>query len=153
MLRQRAICAATTICTLLLLGGCADAGTATTASPVPPGNRATARAPAQPCTPAARTVCITPSAAGHTVTLPVRSAVDVDLRRPGSVWSGLSEVGPHLLRPDGAVRYDAGAISASYEAVAPGRTALRAIERPRCAPTRACPQFIVLWQVAIRVRR
>jgi hypothetical protein len=69
------------------------------------------------------------------------------------VWSGLSEIGTDLLRRIGALRYDAGAISASYEAVGPGRTALRAFERPRCTPTRACPQFILLWQVNIDVRR
>jgi hypothetical protein len=150
MLHHRAAATATSVVgVLLLLGACAGTGSGTAASPARP---ASSYGAALACTPAARTVCIAPSADGQTVTLTVGWTVDVDLRASNSVWSGLSEVGADLLHRIGALRHDAGAVSASYRAVEPGRTALRAFERPRCTPTRACPQFILLWQVNIRVR-
>jgi hypothetical protein len=67
-------------------------------------------------------------------------------------WSGLRQVGPALLHRHGAVRHRAGGLAASYTAVKTGRTTLRASGAPRCAPGKACPQFILVWQVRLVVR-
>jgi hypothetical protein len=148
--RRRALGAATSVAgVLLLLGACAGSGHGSTPSPAAP---ARSDAPASACAAPTHTVCLTPSSGGKTVTLTVGWTLDVDLHAPNSVWSGLSQVGADLLQRTPAAANEDGAISASYRAVKPGQTTLRAFERPRCAPTRACPQFILLWQAHIRVR-
>jgi hypothetical protein len=96
-------------------------------------------------------VCVTRSADGHTVTLGVGWTLGVDLHAPNSAWSGPSELGARLLRQIGGVRRDGGTVEVTYKTIAPGRTDLRAFERPVCPPARACPQFILLWEVHIRV--
>ena len=150
MHHHRAISAAATIGVVLLLGGCAT-GRAT-ASSGPQTSLSTKALPARVCVPGAHTVCLTPASSGKTVTLTIGATVDVALRTASGSWSGLSQVGPRLLRENGSTRAGAGTIEASYRAVKTGRTALRAFERPVCPPMRVCPQFILLWQVNIRVR-
>jgi hypothetical protein len=83
----------------------------------------------------------------------IGAIVDVRLNGAHSSWSALSEVGPRLLAPVGTGRHAAGTIEVSYRAIESGRTTLRAFERPLCQPGRPCPQFILLWQVDLRVKR
>jgi len=138
---------------LLLLSGCGTVAARTTAPSAPrrvrPAHAVTARA----CASAVHTVCLTAASSGQTITLSEGTVVNVELRSAASSWRGLSEVGPQLLHQFDSGRHGAGAVEASYTAIEPGHTELRAFERPICRPTRACPQFILLWQVAIRVRR
>jgi hypothetical protein len=150
MRHHRAISAAGTVGVVLLLGGCAAGGA--TASSSQQASLSAKALPARTCAPSAHTACLTPATGGKTVTLTIGATVDVALRATSSSWSGLSEVGPRLLRENGSTRAGPGAIEASYRAVETGHTALRAFERPVCPPMRACPQFILLWQVNIRVR-
>ncbi|HYB24922.1 MAG TPA: hypothetical protein VED41_14055 [Solirubrobacteraceae bacterium] len=96
-------------------------------------------------------MCITRGDDGRTVTVGVGWTVDLDLRAQGLRWSVPAEVGPHLLRQLGAVGRAGGGVQIDYTAVAAGHTTLRATERPVCQTGRACPQFIVLWQVRIHV--
>jgi hypothetical protein len=103
------------------------------------------------CRPGAHTVCLTHSSGGRTVQIGVGWTVGVDLQSPSGVWSGPTQAGAHLLRQLGGVRHDGRGIEVSYRALAPGRTVLRAFERPVCPPMRACPQYILVWQVTIRV--
>lgn len=151
MRHHRAISAAGTVGFVLLFGGCAAGGA--TASSSQQASLSARALPARTCVPSAHTVCVTPASSGKTVTLTIGAAMDVALRAASNSWSGLSQVGPRLLRPISSTRVGAGTIEASYRAVEPGHTALRAFERPVCPPMRACPQFILLWQVNIRVRR
>ncbi|HXN39654.1 MAG TPA: hypothetical protein VN892_16590 [Solirubrobacteraceae bacterium] len=150
MRHHRAISAAATVGVLLLLIGCATGGA--TASSGPQASLSAKALPARVCVPGAHIVCLTPASSGKTVTLTIGTTVDVSLRAASSSWSGLSQVGPRLLRPIGSTRAGAGTIEESYRAVETGHTALRAFERPVCPPMRACPQFILVWQVNIHVR-
>ena len=103
------------------------------------------------CTTSARSVCVTPSANGHSVTVGVGWTIGLDLHAPNSVWSAPSEFGARLLRQIRGVRLDGGAAEVAYRAVAPGRTELRASERPVCPPAHMCPQYILVWGVHIIV--
>lgn len=96
-------------------------------------------------------VCVTRGDGGHVITVKVGWTIGVDLHAPGSDWSAPVELGARVLRRTGAITRHAGAVEVAYNAVAPGATNLRATERPVCAPGRACPQFIVLWDVHVRV--
>jgi hypothetical protein len=78
--------------------------------------------------------------------------VEVDLSTPDGTWSGPVEAAPRLLRQIGEVRR-AGGASVAYRSASPGRTELRAFERPLCGPARACPQYILAWQLHIRVSK
>ena len=123
------------------------------------GSLGSARAPeggppasaAAACKSSGRTVCITSSANGHEVEVKVGWTLAVDLHAPGMLWSDPVELGARLLREIGPVRRNGGAVEVRYRTVAPGRTDLRAFERPVCRPRRVCPQFIVVWEVHLRV--
>ncbi len=104
-----------------------------------------------PCRAGAHSVCLTRSSGDRTIHVGVGWAVGVELRTPSGVWSVPVQAGAHLLRQLGSVRRNGGGVAVSYRALAPGRTALRAFERPVCPPMRACPQYILLWQVELRV--
>jgi hypothetical protein len=135
----------------MVLGGCgetvAHSGLSSAQAPdSPPSASASAV-----CTTGARSVCVTRSANGHTVAVGVGWTVGIDLHAPNSVWSGPSELGARLLRQIGGVRRDGGAVEVAYRAAAPGRTELRAFERPVCPPARMCPQYVLVWEVHIRV--
>jgi hypothetical protein len=79
--------------------------------------------------------------------------VEVALSTPNGTWSGPVEAGPRLLLQLGEVRRAGGGASVAYRSASPGRTALRAFERPLCGPARACPQYILAWQLHIRVSK
>jgi hypothetical protein len=104
------------------------------------------------CPPHDRGICVDRADGGRTVPVRVGQAVTVALSGATLRWSGLRQVGPALLHRNGAVRRRAGGLAASYTAVQAGRTTLRASGAPKCAPTKACPQFIVVWQVHLIVR-
>ncbi len=135
----------------MLLSACGGTVAENRLSSTPPGDSVPSASASAACTTGARSVCVTPSANGHTVTLGVGWTVTLDLHAPNSAWSDPSELGARLLRQIGAVRRDGGTVEVTYRAVAPGRTGLRALERPVCPPTRACPQFILVWEVHVRV--
>lgn len=158
----------------LLLAGCASALSAcggssaqATLASAPPGAREgvtsgasggahggpSAASSAVTCRNAARSVCITRGENGRTVTVGIGWTVGVQLRAQGFVWSAPTQLSPRVLRQAGSVVRANGGVQVDYTAVAAGRTTLQATERPRCAPGRACPQFIVLWQVHVRVNR
>lgn len=96
-------------------------------------------------------MCVTSDDDGHTVTVAVGWTVGVDLRTPNSLWSVPSQSHARVLRQIGALRRSGGAVQVAYKAVAPGRTELRALERPACRPGQMCPQFILLWRLYVRV--
>jgi hypothetical protein len=96
-------------------------------------------------------VCLGRADGGHRVRVRLGQVVTVSLRGAGLEWSGLREVGPRLLRARGSASHHAGAVVVTYAVVAKGRTELRAHGAPHCAAGRACPQFILLWQVQITV--
>ena len=61
--------------------------------------------------------------------------------------------GGRALRQLGPVHRSDGAASVAYRAVRVGSVQLRAFERPRCLARTACPQFVVLWTLRVRVTR
>ncbi len=79
----------------------------------------------------------------------VGQTVTVELGGSNLRWSGLRQVGPDLLRQRGTTVAHGGTLTASYVAKGVGRTGLRASGSPQCARGKACPQFIVLWQVQV----
>jgi hypothetical protein len=110
-----------------------------------------ATATSRGCRPSGHVVCLARADGGHRVR--VRLGQEVEVRLGGSAlrWSSVREVGPRLLRVAGAVGRRGGTVTANYAVVAKGRTELRASGAPQCKPGRACPQFIVLWQVRVVV--
>jgi hypothetical protein len=98
-------------------------------------------------------VRVTSSANGRTVTLAVGCGLEVDLSSENGIWSGPVEAGPRLLRQLGIPRQAGGSVGVAYRAVRRGKTELRAFERPLCRPAHACPQFILQWQLHVRVVR
>jgi len=122
-----------------LLGGPLGAlGLAGGAEPAVPG-----------CDPGPHVVCIGRTDGGHSVHVHVGQTVTVGLAGSGLRWSGLHQVGRHLLRARRAAVVRGGTLTASYVATTTGRTELRASGAPNCPSGQACPQFILLWQVRI----
>jgi hypothetical protein len=117
----------------------------------PAGSNPPSGSAAGACRARARSVCVTAPANGRTVAVGVGWVVEVDLYAPNSTWSDPVALAPRLLRQSGEVRRVDGGVSVAYRAIAPGKTELRAFERPLCRPARACPQFILVWLVHIRV--
>jgi hypothetical protein len=111
---------------------------------------ATVGAAAGGCPPHGRAVCLDRADSGHTVHVRVGQTVMVALNGSTLKWSGLRQVGPTVLRFKNAVSH-AGGLTASYAAAKSGRTELRASGAPKCSPGKACPQFIVVWQVRVVV--
>jgi hypothetical protein len=107
--------------------------------------------PAGDCPPHGRVVCIDRADGGHSVHVRVGQTLMVVLNGSTLRWSGLRQVGPLLLRAKGAVSHRGGGLTASYTAAKAGRTALRADGAPKCSPGKACPQFLLLWQVRVVV--
>jgi hypothetical protein len=106
--------------------------------------------PAVPgCRPGPHVVCLGRTDGGHSVHVVQGQTVTVGLAGSGLRWSGLHQVGPHLLRQRGLTVVRGGTLMASYVATKAGRTALRASGAPNCPPGQACPQFILLWQVRV----
>jgi hypothetical protein len=110
--------------------------------------------PAVPgCRSTRHVVCIGRNDGGHRVDVERGQTVKVGLGGSGLRWSGLHQIGPHLLRQRGVTVSRRGELTASYVATTVGRTGLRASGAPNCAPGQACPQFILLWQVRITIVR
>jgi hypothetical protein len=143
--------AALALSAAMLLGACGGSVAGGTLSSAPPPESVPAASASTACMRGARAVCITASANGQTVVVGVGWRVGVDLQGSERAWSAPVEGGADLLRQVAGVRRDGGAVQVAYTAVAPGRTDLRATERPLCRPGRMCPQFILLWQVHIQV--
>jgi len=112
---------------------------------------AAASAPSS-CPGRGQAVCVDRADGGRTVHLRVGQRVQVVLSGATLQWSGPRLVGPHLLRLRGRATDGAGTLRASYVAVGAGRTTLEASGAPKCSPGKACPQFILLWQVRVVVR-
>jgi len=104
------------------------------------------------CSSTRHLVCVDRADGGHRVDVRVGQMVRVELGGSGLEWNDLHEVGPRLLRSDGAPRLRAGGITASYLAARAGRTALQASGAPKCSPGQACPQFLLLWRVQVVVQ-
>jgi hypothetical protein len=143
---------------MVLLGACgapageqtrppAGAGSPTGGSGRPSGSSQGA------CKARPRSVCVTASANERTIALGVGWTVEVVLSTPNGIWSGPVEQGPRLLRQLGEVRRAGGSASVAYRSASPGRTELRAFERPLCRPGRVCPQYILVWRLHIRVSK
>jgi hypothetical protein len=94
-------------------------------------------------------VCLDRADGGHRVPVARGATVTVELAGSGLRWSDLREVGPALLHRTGSVVSRSGGLVASYRATSSGRTELEASGAPRCAPRRACPQFLLLWEVQV----
>jgi hypothetical protein len=94
--------------------------------------------------------CVDRTDGGRTVHLGVGHVLQVRLGGTALRWSGLHQVGPHILR-SGRIEHRNSGVTASYTAVNAGHTTLRAGGAPTCAPGHACPQFILLWQVRVVV--
>ncbi len=107
--------------------------------------------PVGDCPPHGRVVCVDRADGGHSVHVRVGQTLMVVLNGSTLRWSGLRQVGPVLLRSKGAVSHRGGGLTASYTAAKAGRTALRAGGAPKCSPGKACPQFLLLWQVRVVV--
>jgi hypothetical protein len=103
------------------------------------------------CHPGRHVVCIGRGDGGHTVHVELGQTVTVGLGGSALRWSGLHELGPHLLSQRGTTVARKGGLTASFLAAKVGRTGLQASGAPTCARGKACPQFIVLWQVRIVV--
>ena len=108
-------------------------------------------APVGDCPSHGRVVCVDRGDGGRSVHVQIGRTLMVVLNGSTLRWSGLREVGPVLLRPKGAVSHRGGGLTASYVAAKAGRTTLRAGGAPQCAPGKACPQFLLLWQVRVVV--
>ena len=82
----------------------------------------------------------------------VGATFTLELRAPRRSFSEPRESGAKVLELIAASR-SGSAAEAYYRALAPGRVVLRSVERPVCRPGRACPLFLVLWEVTVLVRR
>ena len=103
------------------------------------------------CPTHAQVACVDRGDGGRTVHVRGGHILRVVLGGATLRWSGLHQVGPALLRRSGRIVSRDGGIMASYRAVKAGHTTLRAGGAPLCAPGRACPQFVLLWQVRVVV--
>ncbi len=158
----------------LLAGGCGQAHGSASASKGPSGaSSASSSAPApdggatgtgaggapvahsgaNACAPHAHTLCITVADEGRTITVHVGASFTLELRAAGRSFSEPTQSGAKALQTLARSRSGAAA-EAYYRALAPGTAVLRSAERPLCrrGPV-ACPLYIVLWQVRVRVVR
>jgi hypothetical protein len=160
----RALFTAAVLSAMVLLGACgasageqkrppARAGSPSGGSGRTFGSGRTSGSSQGACEARPRSVCVTASANGRTVALGVGWTVEVVLSTPNGIWSGPVELGSRLLRQLGEVRRVGGGASVAYRTSSPGQTELRAFERPPCRPGRVCPQYILVWELHIRVSR
>jgi hypothetical protein len=159
MNQARSNLAASLLLALALLAGCGSSATATRPATVPPAN--TQRSGSHPhagsagaaCRSRGRSVCATAASNGHTVSVGVGWTIEVVLRGSSGIWSAPVETGQRLLSQLGGARREGGGVSVAYRTVGAGKTGLRAFARPLCRPRRVCPQFILTWQLHVRVSR
>lgn len=131
----------------------APGATGTTATSTTRGAPATPpSSPASdPCAPGTSTICITAAERYRTISVRVGATFTLELRAPRRSFSEPMESGAKVLELIGSSR-SGGAAEAYYRALAPGSVELRSVERPVCRPGRACPLFLVLWEVTVLVR-
>jgi hypothetical protein len=132
----------------MLLGGCG--GSTAHGTSLPMADRGAAGT-GPPCTTTPRNVCVTSASGGRTVVLSVGSTLHLELDARHKSWSAPALLGTTVLRQASPITRRSGTIDVAYKALAPGRTQLRATARPICLPAHACPQFIVLWELHVRV--
>jgi hypothetical protein len=138
MTRSRAVIAATTLLlAALFVAGGSGAGAAS--------------GPSGGCPAHGYVACVDRADGGHRVHLRVGQTLAVALGGATLRWSGLHQTGSDLLRAKGPVVHHDGGIAVSYGAVKSGHMVLQASGAPICSPGKACPQFILLWQVRVVV--
>ena len=131
-------------------GSTAPAGTGATATGGTGGDPVATGAS---CTSRPGSVCVTDRARGHTVRLLTGWTLTLRLDAPGRSFSAPRRYGPAALRALGAPRHNGTELVARYRAVRPGTVSLRATERPVCRPGAACPDYVSLWTLTVRVNR
>jgi hypothetical protein len=94
---------------------------------------------------------VTAAARGHTVTIATGWRLTLRLQATGRTFGVPTQQGGALRQLAPASRIN-GAVTVSYRAVRAGSVQLRALERPRCRAGAACPQFIELWTLTVRVK-
>lgn len=146
------------ILALGVLGGCGAPGRASSLTTTSPNTTPTAvttgPASSRPgCQPAAHLVCVLASDNGRVVRASVGDTVRVYLTSADHTWSALVQGSPRLLRPSSSQVPAAGGVDVTYLAIAPGQTSLQASERPKCPRGQACPQYVLLWRVEVRISR
>jgi hypothetical protein len=138
----------------LLLGGCGGAQRSTPSQANVP-SRPDAPSPASTssgsCVQSARSICLTAADDGRTVSVGVGWRITLDLHAPQRRFGEPMRSGANVLGQLTPARRNAGALEASYRALTAGRAELLAVEQPICHPGRACPQYLVLWKVEVRV--
>ncbi len=141
--------------TLLLASACgASAGGRSASAPSPePVAGAGGGVASAPCAIGARSVCLTEAARGHTVQLALGWTLTLRLGAPGRRFSAPRQYGGQALQALGEPRRNGTEVSASFRAVRPGTVQLRAAEGPLCRPGEACPDYLVLWTLTVRVNR
>jgi hypothetical protein len=95
--------------------------------------------------------CVDRTDSGHSVHMRVGRTLRVVLGGVSLRWTGLHQIGPVVLRLSHAMVRRDGGIMATYIALKAGHTTLRAGGAPTCERGRACPQFVLLWQVRVAV--
>jgi hypothetical protein len=105
------------------------------------------------CHASGEVVCITQSSSARTVTVRLGETVEVTLSDTSLVWSAIRQVGPQLLRVRLKATRSVRQFRETFEPVTIGHTMLQATGAPRCKPSQACPQFLLLWRVQILVKR
>ncbi len=105
-----------------------------------------------PCAIRAGAVCVTERAGGHTLQLTEGWTLTVRLGASGRVFSAPRQDGD-ALQALGAPKREGAEVVSVFRAVKAGTSQLRATERPLCRAGQACPQYIVLWTLTVRVER
>jgi hypothetical protein len=96
---------------------------------------------------------VTETARGHTVQLAVGWTLTLRLGAPGRRFGVPIQYGGEVLRALGPPRRNGGELIASFRAARPGTVQLRATEQPVCRSSLACPDYVALWMVTVRVNR
>ena len=121
---------------------------ARTGSPPARTRESTAR-----CGSATKRLCVTAASQGRTLTAHVGWTVALELRRAGLTYGAPELTGAKALAVVTPVHRLGGAALATYRALAPGTVHMHTFARPLCRHGGACPDFIAVWQVTIRVLR
>jgi hypothetical protein len=117
------------------------------------GTATVGSAGAASCHPSSSLVCVGQSDSAHSVDVRLGERLQVTFNTVSLTWSNLRQVGPPLLRVTKRPTTSAHQFTETFTPVSVGHTALQATASPRCSPNQACPEFILLWQVQIIVRR
>ena len=130
-------------------GGSAAARTAPAPSPTPVGDTGAGA----PCVTRPGAVCVTEGARGHTVQLAVGWILTLRLGAPGRRFSAPVQEAGGVLRALGPPRRSGTEVITRFQALKQGTVQLRATERPLCRAGLACPDYVALWTLTVRVNR